>query len=74
MIILTVMINQQVMDIMVKTDQRIADVLRVLKDNKKIYYQIEKIMVYSMRKKEYINQLLTFQQAEVYTGDILILK
>jgi len=74
MLTLTLKINNHSMDIMVRTDQRMSDVLQVLKDNRKIFFRTDKIIVYSMRKKEYINQLLTFRQAEVYSGDILVLK
>lgn len=74
MLTVTVRFNQQNMDIMVRSDQRISDVLKVLKENQKIFFQIDKLSVYSMRKKMFINQLLTFRQAEIYTGDILILK
>jgi len=70
----TLQIANQKMDIMVRQDQRIADVLRVLKENQKIFFQIERIVIYSVRKKMYVNQLLTFKQANIYSGDILILK
>jgi len=70
----TLQIANQKMDIMVRQDQRIADVLRVLKENQKIFFQIERIVIYSVRKKMYVNQLLTFKQAHIYSGDILILK
>jgi len=70
----TLQIANQKMDIMVRQDQRIADVLRVLKENQKIFFQIERIVIYSVRKKMYVNQLLTFKQANIHSGDILILK
>lgn len=74
MLTVTLQIANQKMDIMVRQDQRIADVLRVLKENQKIFFQIERIVIYSVRKKMYVNQLLTFKQANIYSGDILILK
>lgn len=74
MLTVTLQIANQKMDIMVRQDQRIADVLRVLKENQKIFFQIERIVIYSVRKKMYVNQLLTFKQAHIYSGDILILK
>jgi len=74
LITLTLKINHQTMDLMVRPDQRMSDVLQVLKETGKLFFQIDQIIVYSLRKKEYINQLLTFEQAEIYTGDILILK
>ena len=73
MLTLTLKINHQTMDIMVRPDQRMSDVLQVLKESERLFFQIDQIIVYSMRKKEYINQLLTFRQAEIYTGDILVL-
>jgi len=74
LITLTVKINQKSMDLMVRPDQRISEVLKVLKENHKIFFQTEKILIYSTRKKEYVNQLLTFRQAEVYAGDVLVLR
>ena len=71
---LTLEIGNQKKDIMVRPDQRMSEVLKVLKDNQIIFFQIDKLMIYSMRKKEYVNQRLTFRQAEIFTGDILVLK
>lgn len=74
MLTLTFEIGNQKIDIMVRPDQRMSEVLKVLKDNRIIFFQTEKAVIYSMRKKEYVNQRLTFQQAEVFTGDILVLR
>ena len=74
MITITVRINNQQMDLMVLPDQRMSEVLKVLKENRKIFFQIEKINIYSIRKKEFINQQLTFRQAAIYSGDILELR
>lgn len=74
MLTLTIEIKSRKMDIMVRKDQRMSEVLKVLKDNRIIFFQAEKIMIYSMRKKEYVNQRLTFRQAGIFTGDILVLK
>lgn len=74
MITLTVRVNNQSMDIMVRPDQRISEVLKVLKENHKIFFQTEGMVVYSTRKQEFVNQALTFLQAEIFSGDILLLK
>lgn len=74
MLTLTLKIENRRMDIMVREDQRMSEVLKVLKDNQIIFFQAEKIIIYSMRKKEYVNQRLTFRQARIFTGDILVLK
>lgn len=74
MLTLTFEIGNQKIDIMVRPDQRMSEVLKVLKDNRIIFFQTEKAVIYSMRKKEYVNQRLTFRQAEVFTGDILVLR
>lgn len=74
MLTITLKIGSQAMDIMVLPNQRISEVLKVLKENKRLFFQTEKMLVYSTRKKIYVNQLLTFQQAGIYTGDLLVLK
>lgn len=74
MLTLTFKINHQTLDLMVRKDQRISDVLHILKEVGMLFFQIEHMLIYSERKKEYVNKLLTFSQAEVYTGDSLTLK
>lgn len=70
MLTVTFKTNRITMDIMVKYDQRISDVVRILAENGRIKVS-EEYLIFSGRKKEYINSLLTFRQAEVYNGDIL---
>ena len=74
MLTITLKIGSQAMDIMVLPNQRISEVLKVLKENKRLFFQTEKMLVYSTRKKIYVNQLLTFPQAGIYTGDLLVMK
>ena len=74
MLTITLRINHQNMDLMVLPEQRISEVLKVLKENGKLFFQIEKIHIYSLRKKEFVNQLLTFRQAKIYSGDVLELQ
>ena len=74
MITLTLQIYDKGMDLMVREDQRISEVLKVLKESQRIFFCTDTLLVYSLRKKEYVNQRLTFRQAEVFTGDVLILK
>lgn len=74
MITLTLQIYDKGMDLMVREDQRISEVLKVLKESQRIFFRTDTLLVYSLRKKEYVNQRLTFRQAEVFTGDVLILK
>ncbi len=74
MLILTIRDEKNDMDIMVRPDQRIGDVLQILKENGKICFVNESMAIYSIRKKEYINSKMTFQQSLIYSGDILVLK
>lgn len=74
MLILTIRDEKNDMDIMVRPDQRIGDVLQILKENGKICFVNESMTIYSIRKKEYINSKMTFQQSLIYSGDILVLK
>ncbi len=73
-LILTIRDKKKDMDIMVRPDQRIGDVLQILKENGKICFVNESMTIYSIRKKEYINSKMTFQQSLIYSGDILVLK
>ena len=71
---LTIKILEKRFDIMVKKDQRIIEVLKVLKENQMFFYDINQMMVYSIRKQEYVNKKLTFKQGDIFSGDILELK
>ncbi|MBQ1802074.1 MAG: hypothetical protein II013_03595 [Lachnobacterium sp.] len=74
MLRLTIKILEKRFDIMVKKDQRIIEVLKVLKENQMFFYDINQMMVYSIRKQEYVNKKLTFKQGDIFSGDILELK
>ena len=60
-------------DVIVKPEQRIGEVLSVLISNMKLPFELalEPTCLYSRRKKRYINERLTFKQAGLFTGDVL---
>ena len=74
MLRLTIKILEKKFDIMVKKNQRIIEVLKVLKENQLFFYDINHMMVYSVRNQEYVNKKLTFKQGDIFSGDILELK
>lgn len=75
MLILTiVMMNSgTVLDIMVKPEQRMKDVLMVLADNGQILYDslAESIYMRSWRLGRFVNAFLTFKQSQIQSGDII---
>lgn len=71
MLTITMQVEQKQLDIMVLPQQRILEVLKVLRENGLFIMKIEDKSIYSRRRKEYINQNLTFQQASIFNGDIL---
>lgn len=75
MLTLTIVIlnSGSIIDIMVKPEQRIMDVIHVLAQNNKILLDDTKFKVYirSRRLGEYINNMMTFKQANIFYGDIL---
>lgn len=75
MLTLTIVIlnSGSIIDIMVKPEQRIMDVIYVLAQNNKILLDDTKFKVYirSRRLGEYINNMMTFKQANIFYGDIL---
>lgn len=78
MLILTiVMMNSgSVLDVMVKPEQRISEVLKVLADNGQIAYKEEEQTVYtrSWRLGRLVNNGLTFKQTWIQSGDILYIE
>lgn len=62
------------MDIIVKPEQRIDSVYRILCENCcfPVCCQEVQARVYSMRKRAYVNPMLTFGQGEIFNGDILV--
>lgn len=70
---LTIMENEIGLDVVVKPEQRIQEVWRILVENGRfapLFPDIQ-LRIYSMRQKRYINPLLTFRQGNIYEGDIL---
>lgn len=73
--IITFMAGEKKLDVMVKPEQRIADVCRKLCENGFLPMQRGEapMSVYSMRRKEYVDPLLTLWQGRIYAGDILVI-
>lgn len=74
MLTITLQMQERQCDLMVLPQQRMWEVLKVLEENKIIYALTEKVQLYSHRNREYVNHRLTFQQARIYSGDILELR
>lgn len=78
MLILTiVMMNSGiVLDIMVKPEQRIRDILLVLAENGQITYRkdYDSLYIRSWRGGNLVNHYLTFKQAGIFSGDILYIE
>lgn len=75
MLTLTIVMRNSgtVLDIMVKPEQRIRDVLTVLAENGQISFDHSGEAAYtrSWRLGRFVNNLLTFRQAQVHSGDII---
>lgn len=72
---LTIMENNKSMDIIIKPEQRIQEVYRILVENG-FFSPIADTMqlqVYSKRQGKYINPVLTFKQGKIYEGDTLLI-
>ncbi len=70
---LTIMESNRKLDVIVKPEQRIQEVHRILTENgcfPPLTPEIQ-LSVYSMRQRRYINPVLTFRQGNIYEGDIL---
>lgn len=67
--------NEQ-LDIMVKPEQRIEEVLKILIENGQLLslIRLTTLSIRSWRLNTYINQHLTFKQGEIMTGDILYIE
>lgn len=77
MLTLTIVMKNSgtILDIMVKPEQRIRDVLLVLSENRKIIAQeTDDLYLRSWRLGTMISALLTFKQAGIQTGDILYIE
>ncbi len=66
--------NTTEINIRIDERQSIRDTLMVLVENGKIYPINDLQKVYSMRKKQYVNIGLTYEQAGIYNGDRLVIK
>lgn len=62
------------LDVMVKPKQRIRKVYERFSENGFFpsLNEDEQMSVYSLRRKEYLNEALTFWQEEIYAGDVLV--
>lgn len=71
--ILTIMENEKKLDVIVKPEQRIKEVFRILVENGCFSPLASgmQLQVYSMRQQRYINPMLTFRQGNIYEGDII---
>ncbi|MFV0364358.1 MAG: type VII secretion protein EssC [Suipraeoptans sp.] len=74
MITVTLKIQEQIINIMVRTDQQIVEVMKILIENARIMPIDNDVMTYSHRQKEYVDKMLTFDKARVFSGDILEIK
>lgn len=72
---ISVIFNQQSLDIAVKEEQRITEILGVLQENGLLFISkaVEDVTMKSWRLGTFVNTLLTFKQANIENGDILIL-
>lgn len=71
---ITIRQKRKNIDIMVLPNQRLRAVLQVLIINGHISGTVDEIFVYSKRRQEFLNQMMTFRQAGIYSGDILELQ
>lgn len=62
------------MNIRIDERQKIIETLHVLEENGKIVPSPGLQKIYSQRRGRYVNVLLTYEQAEIYSGDRLIIK
>ncbi len=71
--ILTIAADENLVDIMIKPEQRIEEVYMGLLENG--YFtptgRTGQLRVYSFRQEGYVNPMLTFRQGGIYGGDIL---
>ncbi|HJA82288.1 MAG TPA: hypothetical protein H9776_11265 [Candidatus Mediterraneibacter intestinipullorum] len=70
---LTITENERSLDVIVKPEQRIQEVYRILVENGCFAPLAPAIQlkIYSRRQTRYVNPMLTFRQGNIYEGDIL---
>lgn len=70
--ILTFTNNQIQIDFRVDQSEKIIDVLKVIGENTEMHFNIETVSyIYSRRLQEQIHVRNTFDNVEIYNGDIL---
>ncbi|TCL60976.1 hypothetical protein EDD76_10173 [Kineothrix alysoides] len=76
LISLTLVIRNERLDIQVNREQKLQETLEILADSGRLpcLSAEDSQTVHSMRRKERINTKLTYEQANIYTGDILYIK
>lgn len=75
MLTLTIVIKNrgEIIDIMLRPEQRIQNVLTVLTENGKLCAQ-DRIFLRSWRLGTYLDVMLTFGQAGIQTGDMIYIE
>ena len=70
---LTITENERILYVIVKPEQRIQEVYRILVENGCFAPLAPSIQlkIYSRRQTRYVNPMLTFRQGNIYEGDIL---
>ena len=70
---LTITENERSLDVIVKPEQRIQEVYRILVENGCFAPLAPAIQlkIYSRRQTRYVNSMLTFRQGNIYEGEIL---
>lgn len=65
-----------VIDISIKSDQRISAVLKILSERGYIKYDSkrENVFIRSWRFGDFVNPMMTFKQADIFFGDILYIE
>lgn len=68
--------GKQDMDLLVSEDQKIAETMEILTEKGLLEEETAETVSYvrSMRTKNQVNVLLTYSEAEIYSGDILELE
>lgn len=68
--------GKQDMDLLVSEDQKIAETMEILAEKGLLEEETAEAVSYvrSMRTKNQVNVLLTYSEAEIYSGDILELE
>jgi len=73
--VLTFVFDTDQVDIKVKKDDVIKDVLKILNDDTHFRSDLEKLhYIMSKRRNQKINVLYTFEEGKIYNGDTLIIR